>query len=49
MKKTQPLLIDSNERGPLHDAIVRAVEREGYPVKKYTYRVWVITKQGMLT
>jgi ERCC4-type nuclease len=34
MKITQPLLIDSNERGPLHDAVVRAAEREGFPVKK---------------
>ena len=34
MKMTQPLLIDSNERGPLHDAVVRAAEREGFPVKK---------------
>lgn len=34
MKVSQPLLIDSNERGPLHDAVVRAAEREGFPVKK---------------
>ena len=29
-----PLVIDSNERGPLHDAVVRAAEREGLTVAK---------------
>lgn len=30
----EKLVIDSNERGPLHDAIIRAAEREGVPVTK---------------
>lgn len=34
MKISAPLLIDTNERGSLHDAVVRAAEREGFPVKK---------------
>ena len=29
-----PLIIDSNERGALHDAVIRAAEREGFAVKK---------------
>jgi len=29
-----PLIIDTNERGPLHDAVIRAAEREGFPVHK---------------
>jgi ERCC4-type nuclease len=29
-----PLIIDSNERGPLHDAVIRAAERQGFPIKK---------------
>ena len=29
-----PLIIDTNERGPLHDAIVRAAEKPGFPIKK---------------
>jgi ERCC4-type nuclease len=29
-----PLIIDTNERGPLHDAVIRAAEREGFSVKK---------------
>tara|TARA_R100000234_G_scaffold104849_1_gene74871 strand:+ start:8416 stop:9138 length:723 start_codon:yes stop_codon:yes gene_type:complete len=29
-----PLIIDTNERGLLHDAVIRASEREGFPVKK---------------
>jgi ERCC4-type nuclease len=31
---TPPLIIDSNERGPLHDAVVRMSEKQGFPVKK---------------
>lgn len=34
MKTKEPLLIDSNERGPLHDAVIRAAEREGFNVQK---------------
>lgn len=34
MKNTTPLIIDSNERGALHDAVIRAAEREGFTVKK---------------
>ena len=29
-----PLIIDSNERGSLHDAIIRMSESEGFPVRK---------------
>ena len=29
-----PLIIDTNERGPLHDAVIRAAEREGFAVEK---------------
>ena len=29
-----PLIVDSNERGPLKDAIVRAAERQGIPIKQ---------------
>ena len=29
-----PLIIDTNERGPLHDAVVRAAERQGFAIKK---------------
>ena len=31
---TPPLIIDTNERGPLHDAIVRAGERQGFAIRK---------------
>jgi len=31
---TPPLIIDTNERGPLHDAIIRAAERQGFPIRK---------------
>lgn len=31
---TPPLIIDSNERGSLHDAIIRMSEKQGFPVKK---------------
>jgi len=34
MKVTQPLIIDSNERGPLHDAVIRAAGRENITIKK---------------
>lgn len=34
MVKRGPLVIDSNERGPLHDAVVRAAAREGFDVAK---------------
>lgn len=33
MSKT-PLIIDTNERGQLHDAVIRAAERQGFPTKK---------------
>ena len=31
--KVPPLIVDSNERGPLKEAIVRYSERQGYPVR----------------
>ena len=31
---TPPLIIDTNERGPLHDAIARAGERQGFAIRK---------------
>ena len=31
---TPPLIVDTNERGPLHDAIIRAGERQGFPIRK---------------
>jgi ERCC4-type nuclease len=33
MKVKTPLIIDSNERGPLCDSVTRAAEREGFAVK----------------
>jgi len=29
-----PLIIDTNERGQLHDAVIRAAERQGFPIQK---------------
>ena len=34
MAKKPPLIIDSNERGPLMNAVVRAAEREGFDIKR---------------